>query len=298
MQQQFSVRRWTMRRLIAAMTICLLFSASLRGWAIDVFDRHGIDVLRQVVDSAAAQNEFTMQQATKLKPLASDIESTCLIVETNRGNLAKVLVSFGFRKQADKPPIQVIMLDRFVTYEKDKGESTVANGRNVMLFPGFQFDFDLGQVVPAGFDADVELTAKGTLKVLGSVRMFGVSGSQLPADEADASAKKQSEVSSPEDFSGIWQVDGDGRWIGEWDLSVNEQGMASGKFHSQETQASYPISGQMGGSPNQIKLQVEFNNATQIIEAYLWTKDKSKIAGSFSMSGRRFGLIAIRQNKK
>ena len=110
--------------------------------------------------------------------------------------------------------------------------------------------------------------------------------------------KKKGELISPEDFSGIWSVDGDGRFIGEWDLTVNEQGEASGKFLSAETKSGYPIIGQIGALPHQIKLQVQFNNAIQVVEAYLWTKDQSKMAGSFSLAGRKFGISATRQEEK
>ncbi len=301
MQQQFLRVTWWPRPwqlLVILSAFCGAYASSI-GWAIDVFDRHGAAVLRQAVEAGSARTEFTLQQATKLQPLAKDLESNCLVVETSHGNLAKVLVSWGFRKQSQgAKPIQVIMLDRFVTYERDKGDSTVANGKNVMLFPGFQFDFDLGQVVPAGFDSDVQFTDQGILRAMEGVKLYGLNGSQLPATEAAAPGKKQTDVIAPEEFSGVWQVDGDGRWLGEWDLTVNEQGSASGKFLSAETQASYPITGQVGGQPNQIKLQVEFNNATQVIEAYLWTKDKSKMAGSFTMSGRKFGVMATRRDQK
>lgn len=284
--------------LVVLCAICGPLSAA-SVFAVDAFDRHDTVVLKQVVEAGTAVKEFSQREASRLQPLSRDLEGTLLIVETNRGNLAKVLVSWGFRKhpQADKP-IPVIMLDRFVTYERDKGDSTLANGKNVMLFPGFEFDFDLGQIVPSGLDADVKLSEKGDLKVLGNARLFGVNGSQLPATEAVAPGKKDTNAIAPEDFSGVWQVDGDGRWVGEWDLSVNEQGEATGKFLSAETQASYPISGQVGGIPNQIKLQVQFNNATQIVDAFLWTKDKSKLAGSFTLQGRKFGLMATRQEKK
>lgn len=288
------VQRLALRAIFSLFCVGLVVSPAS---AIDVFDRHDSALLKQTIEAGAPQPEVTQAQAIKLQPLSKDLDSTCLIVETNRGNIAKVLVSWGFRKQpqADKP-IPVVMLDRFVTYEKDKRDSTVANGKNVMLFPGFGFDLDLGQVVPAGFDADLQLTDKGALKALEGVKLYGVNGSQLPAVEAVAVGKNDPNVIVPEDFSGVWQVDGDGRWVGEWDLTVNEEGQATGKFLSAETQASYPITGQIGGVPNQIKLQVEFNNATQVIEAYLWTKDKSKIAGSFTLSGRKFGLMATRQS--
>jgi hypothetical protein len=292
------------RSLIVLALVC--FSTVSNAWALDVFDRHTADILKTSIEGSESSKSISQAEAAKLKPLAKDLESGCVVVETSSGNLAKVLISWGFRKtsgSAEQKVVPVLMLDRFVTYENGKGDSTIANGKNIMLFPGFGFDFDLGQVVPEGFDADVEFTAKGTLQCLGQAKLHGVSGSQLPAEEVGpdkkaAAADQDSAKTSPEDFAGVWKVDGDGRWIGEWDLAVNEDGQASGKFFSDESQASYPITGQIGALPHQIKLQIQFNNATQIVEAYLWTKDKSKIAGSFTLAGRKFGISATRQPAK
>ena len=285
---------------LAAMVIglglaCLVQPAT----AIDIFDRHDSSILKQIVEAGTAQTELTQAQVAKLKPIARDVDSNCLIVETNGGNLAKVLVSWGFRKQRQaEKPIPVLMLDRYVTYEQGRGDTSLANGTNVMIFPGYKFDFDLGQIVPEGFDADLEFTDKGAIRCLDTVKLHTVNGSQLPVVEVAAAVKKNAELISPDDFSGVWNVDGDGRWIGEWDLSVNEQGAATGKFLSAETKSSYPIAGQIGGQPHQIKLQIQFNNAIQVVEAYLWTKDKSKLAGSFSLAGRKFGITGTRQADK
>lgn len=280
---------------IAAFLFAIVHSAS----AIDIFDRHDAAILKQVVEGGTSQTEVSQAQVAKLKPLAKNIESTCLIVETNGGNLAKVLVSWGFRKQRQaEKPIPVLMLDRYVTYEQGRGDTSLANGTNVMIFPGFKFDFDLGQIVPDGFDADIEFTDKGAIRCLDTAKVHLVNGSQLPVTEEPPPVKKKGELISPEDFTGIWSVDGDGRFIGEWDLTVNEEGQASGKFLSAETKSSYPISGQIGGLPHQIKLTIQFNNAIQVVEAYLWTKDQSKMAGSFSLAGRKFGISATRQDGK
>lgn len=275
-----------------------LIGANRKAEAIDVFDRHGSELLKQVIEAGSVLSEVTQQQALKAKPLAKDLDSVCLVVETDSGNLAKVLLSWGFRKgqNADKPTA-VLMLDRFVTYQRGKGDSTIANGRNIMLFPGYQFDFDLGQIVPTGFGADVQLTEKGALLSLDGARLHLVNGSQLPVVEDAGPARKTNDSINPEDFSGVWAVDGDGRLIGEWELTVNEQGQASGKYHSAESDASYPIVGQIAAQPSQIRLQVQFDNAIQVVDAYLWSKDKSKIAGTYSMAGRRFGIVATRTPK-
>ncbi|MDB5390283.1 MAG: hypothetical protein JWM11_5929 [Planctomycetaceae bacterium] len=297
----------TIRHCLAFLLLALCcFWPACSVQALDVFDRHAADLLHQAIEGKAGAKSLSQAEASKLKPLAKNLEGSCIVVETSSGNLAKALISWGFRKTsggAEQKVVPVLMLDRFVTYERGKGDSTVANGKNVMLFPGFGFDFDLGQVVPEGFDADVEFTAKGILQCLGQAQLHGVNGSQIPAEE-EAPAKKagtpnnDSEKILPEDFTGVWKVDGDGRWLGEWDLTVNEDGQASGKFFSAESQASYPITGQIAALPHQIKLQIQFNNATQIVEAFLWTKDKSTIAGSFTLAGRKFGLHATRQTAK
>lgn len=272
--------------------------------AIDTFDRHTASVLKQTIEGSTGVKSITQQLAGKLKPLDKDQENACLIVETTSGNLAKVLVTWGFRKSGsatEQKLVPVLMLDRFVTYERGRGDSTVANGKNVMLFPGFGFDFDLGQVVPKGFDADVEFTDKGSLTCLDQATAYGVDGSQLPKEETTPGKAgdkgKEKSIVTPEDFSGVWKVDGDGRWQGEWDLSVTEEGVATGKFLSAESEASYPIIGQIGALPHQIRLQVQFNNTTQVVDAFLWTKDKSTLAGTFTMEDRKFGLFATRQTK-
>lgn len=291
-------------RSLALLAVCCFWPVSTV-WALDTFDRHTASILKQAIEGAEGVKSFTQQEASKLKMLDRDLESPCLIVETTSGNLAKVLVSWGFRKTivgGEPKLVPVLMLDRFVTYERSRGDSTLANGKNIMLFPGFGFDFDLGQVVPAGFDVDVEFTDKASLKCLDQAKLYGLNGSQLPVQETEAAnpagKSKNKELISPEDFTGVWKVDGDGRFLGEWDLTVNEDGQASGKFLSAESQASYPITGQIGAYAHQIKLQIQFNNSTQVVEAFLWTKDKSTIAGSFTLGNQKFGLYATRQEQK
>lgn len=290
-------------RVIGLSLICSCLTTT-QVWAIDTFDRHSASILQSAIESQTGVTSFSSVDALKLKPLDRDLESSCIVIETRSGNLAKVLVSWGYRKSNaanDSKLITVLVLDRFVTYEKSRGDSTLANGKNIMLFPGYQFDFDIGQIVPAGFDADIELGDKGIIKALEKVKMYGLNGSQLPKSETESApggnARKKDSI-SPEDFSGVWKVDGDGRLQGEWELTVNEDGQATGKFLSSESQASYPISGQIGGQPHQIKLQIQFNNATQVVDAFLWTKDKSILAGTFVLEERKFGLFAVRHVNK
>ena len=88
-----------------------------------------------------------------------------VIATTDQGNLAKLLVSPGLRRQAaagDKAAmVPVINLERFETIDSGDRVSWKARGRDVLLFDGFEFDLDTGQVVPPGFGGDIRLLVPG-----------------------------------------------------------------------------------------------------------------------------------------
>jgi hypothetical protein len=215
------------------------------------------------------------------------------VVKTNAGQWSKALITWGFRKGADDKPVPVLMFDRYVTY--GTGSTSVASGKEIMLFPGLQFNLSIGQVVPAGFGGDLEFTPQGVLKPIGKAQIFAVNSAPASAAENGRPSPRDRKGVLPGDFAGTWKVDSDGSWIGVWELQVDEDGNAEGKFLSQETQSTYPVTGKLGGQPNLMKLEVEFANATQSIDAYLWSRDKSTMAGTATLAGRKFGFYAVRE---
>ena len=86
----------------------------------------------------------------------------------------------------------------------------------------------------------------------------------------------------------------DGRWKGEWELTIEENGRASGTYRSDETQSNYPVTGRITGQPHHMKLQIQFDNAVLDLDAFLWTKDKSAMAGTATLAERTFGFFAVR----
>jgi hypothetical protein len=98
----------------------------------------------------------------------------------------------------------------------------------------------------------------------------------------------------PQDFAGTWRIDADGRWKGEWELTVGENGRVTGTFLSDELQNRYDLTGQTAATPHQVKLDIILANAQMQIDAYLWTKDKSQMAGTVTLTGRKFGFHAVR----
>ena len=65
-----------------------------------------------------------------------------------------------------------------------------------------------------------------------------------------------------------------------------------GRFISDETQSVYEISGRIAARPHNAKLNIALVNAEQTVDAYLWTKDKSAMAGTITMAERKLGFYA------
>ena len=54
------------------------------------------------------------------------------------------------------------------------------------------------------------------------------------------------------------------------------------------------IAGKIAALPHNAKLNIELANASQTIDAFLWTKDKSAMAGFMVMADRKLGFYATR----
>lgn len=272
----------------------LLSFAAGSAIAADVFDRHTQTELRKAVDQLPPSEAMTLADVARIKPLSPTLSSPGVVVKTNDGNYAKALVGWGLRKGGEKPT-PVVVLERFVTYRIDRPDLTTAAGKDVMLFPGFGFNFDIGQVVPVDQGADVEFTAEGALKPVGDAVLVPLISSQLaPADPTAKHDPSAHEGVVPRDFAGTWKVDADGRWKGEWELTVDEVDRVSGTFISDELQNRYEMLGQLGPSPHQLKLTITLANTQMQVDAYMWTKDKSTMAGTINLIGRKFGFVAYR----
>lgn len=277
----------------AWLIVSLLLIPSLT-FGADIFDRQSSSAIKQFIEKGDAVPEISLEASAKLKPLSSTVSSPCLLIKTDEGNFAKLLVSWGLRKSAGKP-MPILLIERFATYRQDRMDLTAASGKDVMLFPGFGFNLDIGQVVPKGQGADIEFTEDSILKSVGEARIVPLTGTQIPPlDPAKKHDPAAHDGVVPEDFASTWKVNADGRWLGEWRLNVNEGGHAKGVFVSDESRNSYDLSGQIGGAPNNLKLDVFLANTQMAVDGYLWTKDKSMMAGTVTLSGRKFGFVATR----
>ena len=274
----------------------VLFGLSAAAFAADVFDRHAAPLVKKLADEGTATKELTMADAAKLKSLAANIGSPCLVLKTDGGNYTKALVSWGLKKgKGTDKPMPLLLIERYVSYRGERLDLTSAIGKDVMLFPGFGFDFDIGQVVPAGQGADIEFTAEAVLACAAEAKLVVLNGSQLPpAEKSVKHDPNDHEGVVAQDFTGTWKLNADGRWLGELDLKVSEGGRATGSFTSDESKNAYEFSGQTGSTPHNLKLEIFLANTQLSVDGYLWTKDKSQMAGTVTMTGRKFGFVATR----
>ncbi len=286
-----------MPKLLLAVAGLLWFASP--SLAVDAFDRHTDFWLRLAAKRGEPLTEMSSGQAARLKRLGPGIVSPCVVVQTDSGAWTKALLSWGFRK-AEPKPIPVLLIERYVTYDRDRRNVAVARGKDVMLFPGFQFDFDIGQVVPAGVGGDVAFDAKRRLIGLEGAKLYGLNGPTLPPAGAGEKYDPNDHVGvKPADFAGNWRVDADGRWKGVWQISIDDEGNVQGQYLSDETQSTFPLRGKIASTelPHRLVFEVEFAAATQRYEMYIWTTDKSAMAGTTTLIDRKFGVYAVREKK-
>ena len=269
-------------------------------FAADLFDQHTEYWLQQVSKSGKPMSSLSQDEANSLKPLSPTLTSPCIVIQTNAGNWSKAMLAWGYRKGNDKPT-PVLLFERYVTYDSIRQGRTTAAGKDVMLFAGFQFNFDIGQVVPDGQGGDLKFTPDGTIEAVGNAKLYVLNGSQLPKPKNNESktvqpADRKGVLS--QDFSGTWDINVDGRWKGEWTILVEANGRGTGRYLSYDTRSHYEVRGRKGLLPHNMKFSIQHDNSIQTFDAFLWTKDKSTLAGTSTIAGRTFGFFARRVKKK
>ena len=162
-------RSYPMARLCAGAKIVLaavLVGSATWGLATaasgDEFGRLEGPVLFDLASGAAADAHAAIDRSVssrRLPQVLRDERAALVIAKTDSGNLAKMLVSPGFRKlkpsEKDGPLVPVLVIERFETIDAGDRRSFKARGKDLTLFDGFQFDLDAGQVVPAGLGGDI-----------------------------------------------------------------------------------------------------------------------------------------------
>ncbi len=231
---------------------------------------------------ARSRAAITLRDLDALPSVLRGERAALVLAQTTEGNLAKLLVSGGLRRR--KPGenaselIPVLMLERFETLNGGDRRSFTARGKDVVLFDGFQFDLDAGQVVPEGMGGDIAFssrTADGpSLTALGNNRLFTF---DKPLSLAAPPAGKPSTGRAvlPSDFTGRFFLVANGQWSGSLDLAVEAGGEVTGHFRSDLNGSVYAVSGKVAGDvPQKIEFTIQFPRTSRATKGYSGRRER------------------------
>src|SRR4051812_22432815 len=114
---------------------CVLFlsACALRA---DSFDDYTNRHLQKLVDSKNVEKvkSASIVDLVNNSQRLRRIDSTFLVVRTNQGRLAKLLVQPAQQKISKTEAVPILLVDRFVTFLEGEDRTVIAQGKNVRLF--------------------------------------------------------------------------------------------------------------------------------------------------------------------
>jgi len=278
-----------------AILISLGAALSVRG---DSFDHYTNVILKDISKAAGVQKiaKLTPELMVQHSRVLPGVTGTFLVVRTNEGNWARLLVQPAGQKIDADNFVPILLVERYVTYRSDTERTIHAKGENVRLFPGFRFSLDIGQVVPEQLPADVVVSAQDNIieaAPAGKAEFYLVT-KPLPQAAPEKPAKVEiGVVFEPRFFNGKYKLYDDGRRSGELNLEVTKNDVA-GFYYSDKDGGKYPVSGKIGRPAHVIEFQIMFPRTLQHFRGWMFTGDGRAIAGTSRIQERESGFYAIR----
>ncbi|MEY4394973.1 MAG: hypothetical protein RL595_2222, partial [Planctomycetota bacterium] len=136
--------------------VLALFSSTLKA---DEFELYVNTTLQKMVEDEIyiqKYDQLYLKDVADAEFNLSGSQAGFVLVKTNEGRNAKILLQFARQKINNEKFAPMVVLERFVTYREGQERTVLANGKNIALFNGFRFNLDLGQIVPAELNADIE----------------------------------------------------------------------------------------------------------------------------------------------
>ena len=283
---------------ILALGLLVVFTSAVRA---DSFDHYTNALLAQIASSNNAEKvkQVSPEQMVDNARALPGITACMIVVKTNDGRWAKLLVQPARQKISVDESLPIVLVERFTTYRDGEEKTIQAQGQNVRLFHGFRFHLDLGQVVPEKLGGDLRLTVDGDkifLEPLAKAELYLVT-KHLP----EATPKKSPKMVigatwEPRFFNGTYKLFDDGRRSGELKLKVDEQGDVSGFFYSDKDGQKYEVDGKVATPNHLIKFKITFPRTIQFFQGFAFTGDGRAIAGFSTLQERDTGFYALRQD--
>lgn len=279
--------------------LCVLLVPAGAAWG-DVFEHYTNRVLDRLTQG---------KDVTEIKQLTPNLivdhdrvlpkeSSAFLVVRTNAGRLAKLLVQAGKQKVSDTKTLHILSIERFVTYKEGEDRQVVASGTNQSLYAGFRFSLDLGQVVPEDVGGDIRFVVDGDkvfAEPLGKAKLFLVTRHDPAIVPKKAGKLVVGEKFDPKYFAGTFKLYDDGRRSGRLTLKVDDDGDVTGAYYSDKDGAKYEVKGKVGDPKHTIEFTVQLPRTLQAFRGMLFTGDGKAMAGSSRLAGRESAWYAVRE---
>ncbi len=222
----------------------------------DSFDRHTNPILQKGLEGTDVKEvtSLSSESAFQHDRALPGVVGTFLIVRTNEGRNAKLLVQWARQKTSQDKSIPMILIDRYTCYREGEERTLNSTGQNLSFFPGFRLSLDIGQLVPPELAADLAcklVDKEAVLEPVGKAKLYLVSKSLLPKPTPGTALPKPGEGPfDPKYFTGTYKLNDDGKRGGTLDLQVKEGGEIAGAYFSDSTGQKYEVSGKVGSPKN------------------------------------------------
>jgi hypothetical protein len=253
---------------------------------------------------ATLKKSLSVTDLGAMPSLLKDTRSALVLASTDLGNPVRLLIVPELRKPVGGKgePIPVVVLERLDSFDSGEPTSRLVSRKDVVLFDGFPYDLDTGQVVPEGQGGDIVFRIKGEggprLETLGEAKLYTL----VKAPTFDTSKAPQptpGKTVLPGDFAGRYRLFANGQWSGTLDLKVEGRGVVTGQFRSDLHGTTYPVAGQVATDvSHKLLFAIKYPRARQEFEGYLWAEGKGAMAGVASIAERPVGFFAIREGAR
>jgi hypothetical protein len=284
----------------STLVAALFLPSTLRA---QTFEHYTNEILAKVPGSASANrvNDISPAQLVEHAGAVPGTTATLLVVRTNEGRYSKLLVQPARQKIAGNKSVPILLIERFVTYKEGDERTIVAEGQNVRLFDDFQFNLDIGQIVPASVGGDLRFTAKDERIVTAPVGKAEIYVLTKPHPEATPKKSPKLVIGTAFEaryFNGVYQIYDDGRRSGELHLKVADNNDVTGFYYSDKDGQKYEVIGKVGNPQHAIQFKVAFPKTVQQFQGMLFTGDGRALTGFSQLQGRETGFYAVRIEDK
>ncbi|VTS01817.1 hypothetical protein [Tuwongella immobilis] len=266
------------------------------------FDDYHNFILINAIEDGKFQEiaELTPKMLLESNNVLGDAPGTFLVVITNQGRRAKMLVQNARVKIDDEKQAPLLLVTQFLTFKEGTERAAQSKGQNLHVHAGLRLHLDFGQVVPATVGGDLEVIPdpkrplQFTVKPVGRAKMYLVTQPLPNLAPAKSGKLVVGETFETRYFNGKYKLLDDGRRSGELTLQVDAQGNVTGHLFSDLDGEKYELTGKTGSPKHAIQFTVKLPRTEQTFTGHLFTGNGKYLAGTSQMQGRPAAFLAER----